>query len=170
MIVDFGLEGRLVLFGVHLVPVEFPKEGMVLDRLDVGGPLFRVDDQETVEQVLEFLREGGQHLASAVDDVLEHGLSVLVEEGSGSTDHFIDNGSQTPVVHGVVVSIVLDDLGGQVLRGPADSVRETVPFDPILREAEVSDFYVPIHSQEHVLWFQVTVHDALFVDGLEGED
>lgn len=54
--------------------------------------------------------------------ILEHDVSVLVIEGGQSSQHFIQECPQTPVVHRLVVSSPREYLGSQVFRSAAERI------------------------------------------------
>mmetsp|Transcript_95712 Transcript_95712/g.247440 ORF Transcript_95712/g.247440 Transcript_95712/m.247440 type:complete len:281 (-) Transcript_95712:1402-2244(-) len=78
-----------------------------------------------------------------------------------------DEDAQSPPVDGFRVPGRRNELGCEVVRGPAGGVR---PADGKLCKAHVRDLEVPGLSQQEVLRLQVPVNDPLLVDVLKGED
>ena len=64
---------------------------------------------------------------------------VVVKKRGITSQHFVDKDPKGPPVHGLIVSLALNDLGGQVLGGATKSPR---PIRDALGEPEVRDLEV----------------------------
>lgn len=68
-----------------------------------------------------------------------------------------------------VVAPALDDLGRDVLGGPAHGVGHLVLAEADLRQAEICQLDVAVLVDENVLGLQVAVYDIPLVQVLEGQ-
>ncbi len=70
---------------------------------------------------------------------------VVVEKRWITGEHFVDKDPEGPPVHGLVVPLALDDLGGQVLGGATEGPR---PIGDALGEPEVRDLEMTFAIQK----------------------
>mmetsp|Transcript_39123 Transcript_39123/g.66590 ORF Transcript_39123/g.66590 Transcript_39123/m.66590 type:complete len:224 (+) Transcript_39123:768-1439(+) len=84
--------------------------------------------------------------------------------------HLVHQDPHGPPVHGGAPRH-LQQLGGQVQDGPAGAQRLLVGRRyPFFRQPKVDQLHVPFLVQHHVLQLQVSVHDALLVQVVNGQD
>ena len=65
--------------------------------------------------------------------------------------------------------MAVNDLWGQVFRGPTEGVREVGGGDTFLGEPKVGQADVPVFVQKNILWLQVPVDYCVFVQALESQ-
>jgi hypothetical protein len=103
-------------------------------------------------------------------DELVH-LQVVIAasvEGREADDHFVGQDAESPPVDGEAVTLLIEDLGSQVLGSAAEGVGLGVVLED-LGEAEVSETDVAVFVHEDVLWLQVSVDDVLLVQMPDGQ-
>ena len=100
----------------------------------------------------------------SLEDLLIDGHWVLVIEGVNSGDHLIEKDSEGPPVDSLSVTLVKQDLRGEVLWGSAESVGSS--FDYFCK-SEISKLEVAIWGDEKVLRLEVSVNCILGVEVLE---
>ena len=87
-------------------------------------------------------------------------------EGQGAGQHRIKGHSQRPDVSQLsIITDLFDDFWRGVGRSPTDSLPKGIS---LTAEAEVNKFDVPMVIEEYVLWFDVSVTDAVFLEIDEG--
>lgn len=129
------------------VPVSFDAVGAIVQ---VPYSLREVHHEQTFHQVREIGREMTGHLVNAVDDVVEHlSLGVRVERRRPG-HHFVQDDAESPPVHRFPVRFDGNDLGCQVVRGPAHG---GCPFGDALAQPEVREFDKTVLVNQHVLGF-----------------
>ena len=111
--------------------------------------------------LVETLRE----LDLASQNVLVDSHRVIVVEGVDTSVHLVDKNPESPPVDSLPVALVENNLWSNVLWGSAD--RECSSLVEDLGETEVSEFQVPVVSDQQVLRLQVPEDDVLAVQVLE---
>mmetsp|Transcript_30376 Transcript_30376/g.97927 ORF Transcript_30376/g.97927 Transcript_30376/m.97927 type:complete len:250 (+) Transcript_30376:554-1303(+) len=103
-------------------------------------------------------------------DTFEELLAVPRIERGQPRQHLVEQRPKGPPVHGPAVPATREDLGREVLGGPAEGGRAlSVVCDALLGEAKVGESDVAAGVEEDVLRLEVPVDDAEGVDVLEGE-
>lgn len=91
-------------------------------------------------------------------------VPILGIEGWRSDQHFAQEAAETPPIGCFTIPLSFNDLRGQIFSGTAQTLRLSSSLNVLLREAEVSDFYITVPVNEHILWLQVPVDDVLGVE------
>lgn len=106
---------------------------------------------------------------SGVLDLGQQDLSIPIEEGACSEEHFKDQNADRPPIDHPVMSRALHDFRGEVLSCAAESHCLLVAFQKLC-QAEVDNFDVAIGVDEDVLKLDVPVDDAFFVKLAQTDD
>jgi len=190
----FGENEDLLL--VELLPFLGPFRSNVLDVLEPGRAVDYPMDQVLVlleELVLEEFEGGlvaypflGPLLGQLADQVFDGDRQVLfVEhygsglhlddvlggdalEGTGPQQQFVEQDAETVEVDGLVVALLLEHFGSQVLVAAAEAVEFLVGLDPA-GEAEVADLDAFVLVDEYVLGLEVSVDQSPLVEAGDGE-
>lgn len=85
----------------------------------IAQTLRRVLHEELRYDILQCLRKRRGIIDFARDDLLIDLHRLVVIERRPTVDHLEDEHTQGPVVHSVIVSLVQDDFGREVVRGTA---------------------------------------------------
>ena len=160
---DLWFDGWLDLKLVHLFPIHIREPGMLPDLTDilVPDPVLRALLKTFLDQVLQLLTDL-DHVGEGwvkFDHPVQHNVVVLIVEGRKSINHLVKQDPVAPNIHRLVVSLLENDLWGDVLRGADEGGGLLLPLQ-LLRDAEVSETGVPIFVQEDVLRLHVAVHDV----------
>ena len=126
----------------------------VLDAVfEVPQPLRQIALEEPLAQdAAQFLRKVEGISDATGDDLLVDFQRLFGEEGRETGGHFVDEDSQSPPVHGLIVAPRKKHLGRQVLGGAAQGVGATgEPFG----EPEIRDLDVAVESEEDVFGLQI---------------
>ena len=83
-------------------------------------------------------------------------MSPVIERKSAN-HHLVHHHPDSPPVHGPAVVVVLQDLGRQVLRRPAECLGGFTPLDVLLAEAKVCDLDVAVLVQQEVLELKIFI-------------
>ena len=125
---------------------------MFLDVLGAGlagaEPLVPVLDEEPPDDVLGGGVEVGWPLHPARQDPLVYPEWIVVKERRISGQHLVYEDAQSPPVHRLVVTLGLDDLWSEVLRGPAQ--RPGPVCDP-LGKPEICDLQVSSPDNKYLI-------------------
>ena len=112
---------------------------MILDilspTLHAPQPLGPVLDQQLLDQVLGFFIHMSLPLNLPCQNLLINHKMILIKERRISSKHLVDEDAECPPVHGLVVTLGLDDLRCQVLWCAAQGPRSVRNF---LGESKVS--------------------------------
>ena len=73
-----------------------------------------------------------------------------MSEGREAGEHFVDDAAKAPPIDGLVVSLLLNDFGGEVFRSAADGHGLFVLEVEGAGEAEVGDLDVAALIKQHV--------------------
>lgn len=87
--------------------------------LHVAQPLGPVGHEELLDQILRHGVNVTGPVYLAAEDLLVDPEGIVVKERRVAGQHLVDEDAEGPPVHRLVVALRLDDLGRQVLRGPA---------------------------------------------------
>lgn len=77
--------------------------------------------------------------------------------------HLIGKDTQWPPISWLVISLSIEDLGGNVLRGPTEGLSKLSISDD-LGHAEVGQAYVSVLVHQYVLQFEVSVDEVFVVE------
>ncbi|KAL0607182.1 LOW QUALITY PROTEIN: UPF0764 protein C16orf89 [Plecturocebus cupreus] len=164
-------EGSFHLLLIDGDPVGCSEPLVVLDVADpvpeVPEALGEVHLQQAPQQVLEVRADVGGEPHLPRDDLLVDLDGLLGVEGREAHGHLVGEHPQGPPVHGLVVAFTQDDLGGQILGGPAQGP-SAAPH--VLGKTEVRHLQVALLVDEEVLGLQVAVDEVKRVQVLEGQD
>ena len=104
--------------------------------LHVAQPLGPVGHEELLDQILRHGVNVTGPVYLPAEDLLVDPEGIVVKERRVAGQHLIDEDAEGPPVHRLVVALRLDDLGRQVLRGPAQGPGPVCH----LKQNSVSDF------------------------------
>ena len=114
-----------------------------LDVLSAGlagaEPLIPVMDQEPPDDVPGGGLQVYRPLNLPRQDLLVYTEGIVVKEGRIAGQHLVYEDAQSPPVHRLVVTLGLDDLRSQILRGPAQCPG---PVSDPLGKPEICDLQV----------------------------
>lgn len=102
-----------------------------------------------------------------LQDVLVDHQRVVVGEGVDARNHLVDQHSQSPPVHGLAVSLVLQNFWSEILWG---STKGESSIFYGFGEAEIREFEVAVGANEDVFGLEVAVDDVAGVEVLEDEN
>ena len=117
-----------------------------------------------LDQTLGVLVESLGEDDLSFQNLLIDGHRVLVVEGVDSSDHFVKQNTESPPVDGLSVTLVQQNLRGEVLWGSAQGVGSS--FDD-LRESEIDQLEVSVGGDHQVFWFEISVDNVFGVEVLE---
>lgn len=164
---------HLMLLILNLPPVNTLKERVTLQ---IGSVILRANSllgvplKQLLQKTGGFLAEVRLHRNRFLSDISQHLLAVTVVVGRPPAQHLVEQGAQAPPVGAPGVTGALDDFGGEVLGGAAETMRLIRLLNTLLRQSEVSDSNVPLRIQEDVLGLQVPVNNVLLVERIDGAD
>ena len=87
--------------------------------LHVSQSLGPVGHQELLDQILRHGVDMPGPVDLSTQDLLVDPERIVVKEGRIAGQHLVYEDAQSPPVHRLVVTLGLDDLRSQILRGPA---------------------------------------------------
>ena len=102
-------------------------------------------------------RAGERNLAS--EDVLVNTHRIVIIERVNSGVHFVEQDSQSPPVDGLSVTLVQDNLGGDVLRGTADCEGSSLVED--LGKSEIGKLEIAVVSDKQIFGLEISVDNIL---------
>mmetsp|Transcript_4049 Transcript_4049/g.11425 ORF Transcript_4049/g.11425 Transcript_4049/m.11425 type:complete len:201 (+) Transcript_4049:576-1178(+) len=120
--------------------------------------------QQALDERLHLHVEMPWEVHSAFQNLLVDAEGILVIEGWVACEHLEDEDAQGPPVHPLPVALGLYDLGRQILWSAAQCPRSVFYH---LGEPEVGHLDEAVAVNQQVLWFQVPVHYAGVVHGLQ---
>lgn len=127
-------------------------------------PLVCIGVEHSPQEILCFLADALFELQLALDDVSFDVFSERkfflreVTKRKLLVEHFIKHDSKTPDVHFLVVQVVSNHFGGNVVDGPAEGLANALEIGP----AKISYFHLSI-LHEDVFGLQVSVNYSLFL-------
>mmetsp|Transcript_54213 Transcript_54213/g.162327 ORF Transcript_54213/g.162327 Transcript_54213/m.162327 type:complete len:256 (+) Transcript_54213:697-1464(+) len=128
-----------------------------------------IDDQQFPYEILGVVGDSGPILLEEFvfphAYLAEEGALIFLHEGGVSDEEDVDYDPHGPQVHGLIVGMILEDLGGDV-RGGAAPRDEGVGGVHPLGESEVSHLDVGVilpADQEEILRLEVPMGDAAIV-------
>ena len=151
-----GHEGSLQLLLQQGVPVHAlePRVALYLKRPVLGAqPVLWLLLEEALKQVPQLVGNIGRNVGVAEFYLVEELRPVLGVKRRQPDHHFVDERAQTPPIHWLSMPLLVEDLGSEILRRPADGVGIIVG-DVHFGEPEVSEPEIPVLIDEDVLWFQ----------------
>lgn len=92
------------------------------------------------------------HWNRFLSDISEHLLAVTVVVRRPTTQHLVEQGTQTPPVSTPGVTRAFNDFGSKILRGSAETVSLIRLLNTLLRKPEVGNSNVALSIQEYVFW------------------
>ena len=110
----------------------------------------------------------GENNLSILDLHLQHVL-VFVEERSDTNEHLVHEHADGPPVDRKVVTRLLENLGGHVLRRASNGTRQ-LSLLQALSQSKVNQLDVAILIEQDVLKLHVSVSDALLVQVADAEN
>lgn len=101
-----------------------------------------------------------------LQDLLIDRHRIIVIEGIYSSNHLVSEDSKRPPIDWLSVTLIEQDLWGQILRCATQSVGSCLA---ILCESKVSQFQVSFLIDQYVLWLQISVDYILLMQVFEHE-
>jgi len=141
---------------------------MVLDVGDatdhVSEAFGQIPSEQMLDHGLELRVEAFGVLRLGVDNLLVNVHWVIVDEGCVACMHLIDKDAKGPPVNGLRVTLVEQDLGGDVLGSTTNGVRSL--FDD-LGKAKIDQFKVTVLVDHDIFRLQIAVNYILRMKVLE---
>ena len=108
------LKWRCHLLGHEIIPVDFTEPLMTLNILCIFDSPCRISVQKAKQQILHFWGEKFVHLDVFMDPVLQHFVLVGTIEGWVTAEHFINESTETPPIHTLIMTCAGYYLWGHV--------------------------------------------------------
>jgi len=135
-------------------------------RLEIAVPLGEVNLQQIAQQILQVGAKVRGETWLAAHDLLVDLDRLISEEWRISRGHLIDQYSQRPPIHRLVVALAENDLGREIFRRATQGPRPTLYP---LGEAKVGDLQVTLRVDQQILRLQIPVDQIEVVQVLERE-
>lgn len=94
---------------------------------------------------------------------------VLPLKGTSVVKHFVEQHSETPNVHLVVLDVLVQNFGRQVFLGSTESL----PHEPVSEggaETEIAELDIVGFGEQNILGLDISVHDLLLMQVTKGRD
>ena len=165
-VIQLWLVGRWLLFLLDGDPVDAREPWVLHNLLGVSRAgtesSFRILVQKLSADVSSVVtQERKVQFRLAILDVSEQFFFIFAVEWGLAAKHFVDYATEGPPVRGLAVSLVQQDLRGQILGSAADTLGVVMAIDVLLGETEVGDLDVAIATHKDVFWFEIPVKDIL---------
>jgi hypothetical protein len=117
----------------------------------------------SLKQVFEEIFHGRAHILRQLEwgaeDLSMHYFLVFVPKWWKATQHFIDEGAESPPVNLLSVTFAQKELRGQVLWAATKRKSATIESDSLFTQPKIDEANVAIHIEQNVLGLEVTVDD-----------
>lgn len=103
----------------------------------------------------------------SLQDVLVNNERIVVSKGVNTSDHLVDQDTQSPPVDWFSVALILKNLGSQILWS---STKSECSILDRFGKTKVCEFEISVDSNEDVLGLEIAINDVFGVEILEDEN
>lgn len=105
-----------------------------------------------------------------VEDLAVHFVAVLIIVRRKSLKHFVQKSAQSPPVDLLAVATRKEDLGSKILGRTTEGEGDVVVGHSLFDEAKVCEMDMAEDVEHKVLWFEITIDDAVLVEVLDRQE
>lgn len=106
----------------------------------------------------------------SIANVPVHDLSVLVVEGTPTTEHLKQQDTQAPKIdHFTIAKIIEENFGGEIFGCSAKGVGELIGRKVGFAQTKIAEGHMASCVEKDVFWFEITIDNVMFVKMLECE-